>query len=40
LILIWAILDEVIRGSTLVGLAMILAGLAMQHWRRPPNSSI
>jgi drug/metabolite transporter (DMT)-like permease len=40
LILIWAILDEVIRGSTLVGLAMILAGLAMQHWQRPTDSSI
>jgi drug/metabolite transporter (DMT)-like permease len=40
LILIWAILDEVIRGSTLVGLAMILAGLAMQHWQRPTDSSV
>ena len=32
LILIWAVLGEEIRGSTLVGLAMILTGLAMQHW--------
>mgnify|MGYP000535799700 FL=1 len=34
LILIWAVLGEEIRGSTLVGLAMILTGLAMQHWPR------
>ena len=40
LILIWAILGEAIRGSTLVGLAMILTGLAMQHWRRSPDPSV
>lgn len=40
LILIWAILDEVIKGSTLVGLAMILTGLAVQHWPRSPAPSV
>ncbi len=40
LILIWALLDEAIKGSTLVGLAMILTGLAMQHWRRPHDPSV
>ena len=40
LILIWALLDEAIKGSTLVGLAMILAGLAMQHWQRPHDPSV
>ncbi|WP_435214373.1 DMT family transporter [Luminiphilus sp. nBUS_16] len=40
LILIWALLGEAIKGSTLVGLAMILTGLAMQHWRRPHDPSV
>lgn len=34
LVIIWLVLGEPILATTAVGLALILSGLALQHWRR------
>jgi drug/metabolite transporter (DMT)-like permease len=34
LVFIWLVLDEPILMATIVGLALILLGLSLQHWRR------